>query len=354
MPKLPPKAPQSKRPWLDSVPPPLRAAIERLGGPELATELGAGPSSRPPAPPDRFEPESAELSEQPRRIRRTAQRLERKHEQRQKNSYVARLARAHARHQNWLDRHREKMRERRGPEATPPPEWSRELWRDCQDIMFDLTGRAARIHLSRLRYPAWATMVRRCALGEVAGEVTRDWSSERARALACSGLAMCRSAERTKFPHAKFSFLLRGFTRGAFAALVQGPRLRPVHVNTIGGVHRAGADAHSGQLGYLPALAAYGLCRRVHVPPERCEPWECWTVRRRQADGSVVDVVVSSNRYQVVNPNPYDGHLDVDARTRLLELANGALSGEALRLRPRTSRPPAPLPAPPATPAPPD
>lgn len=313
----------------------MRDAVKRLGGAELAGELELGAPSM-----DRLPPSSPDLSG-PRRVRRTAQRVQNAQSRRRDASYLAKLGREHAKQNAWLDRHRERMAARRGAEDQPPPGWSRELWRDCQDVMHDVTGKAARIHLSRLRYPAWSAMIRRAALGELGGECSRDWSSERARAVTCVGLALCRSAQRTRRT-GKYTFVLRGFTRGAFAALVKGPRARAVHINTVAGVHRAGAAAHSGQLGYLPALAAAGLCYRQQLPAEQCESWERWVTR----DGSIY----AANRYWLVNPNPYDGHLDTDVRTRLLELAAAALSSDALTLRPRAPRASEASPAPPAKP----
>lgn len=344
MSKLPPTRRTAKRPSLDALSARLAAAVE--------LELPPAPTSAVPTPlPDRSAELERDLSSS-RRIRRTAQRVKRDRARKRELGYVDRLARAHAKDRAWLERHRKRMADRRGEETKPPPGWGRELWRDCQDVLYDLTGKAARVHLARLRYPAWSSMIRRAALGEVDGVCTRDWSSERARAIVCVGLALCRSAQRTR--GLKWCFLVRGFTREAFAELVRGARARRPHANTIGGIHRKGAPAFSGQLGYLQALQAFGLCYRQRTPLEQAESWERWKVTRRQPDGSVEEMTVTTNRYWLANPNPYDGRLDEDLRLRLAELAATAADSRALHLRPRPPRPSSAPPAPPLEPAPPD
>lgn len=321
----PPKPPDATARWIQRAPSSLVAQLERLTGGELAAIAAASK----PAP-------AGELVN--REQRRAAGRVAQRHSsssssspppppprKRRKRGYVAELRAHWLRQQRWLDRHRELMRQRRGPEPEPPPALAIGVWRACHDVMYDLTGKAARVHLSRLR-PVWRTAIRRAALGELAGECRRDWSSERARAIVCVGLVLCCSARRSK-RRGTWTHCVRGYTRGLFVKVTQGARLRPHHLNTISGVHRPGADPLSGQMGYLQALKRAGLFYRQQLPAQHVEPWERWKGR----DG----VLRSANRYWLCNPDPYDGHLGDDVRRSLLELAAGALRSEQLVLRQR-------------------
>lgn len=309
----------------------LRDTIERLSGSELAAandaarplELGGRATDAPPN----------------RQQRRAGERVQQRRRAKVKASYVAQLERHHARNERWLKRHRGRMAERRGgPEPTPPPAIALDTWRACADVMHDVTGAAARVHLSRVP-PVWAGAIRRAALGELAGDCARDWASDRARGIVCVGLVLCSSSRRAR-RKGKYPCIVRGITRGVFAAACKGARTRKPHLNTISGVHRRGAAAESGQIGYLQALQRAGLFYRQQLPASdpSVEPWERWPGR----DG----VTRTANRYWLVNPIPYDGHLTNDVRAALLELASTALQLEALKLRararPSSSGPPTP------------
>jgi hypothetical protein len=349
----------------------MREAIERLGGP--GGGLGGVSLDRSEAPPANLSsnapkwrgparrsrssaPPRAAADARPdlgsRREQRAAARVEQrapKRPQPRRNGYVDRLAQHWQRHQRWLEAARKKVQARRGLAAEPLPPYaliSPELWRDCMDIAWDPTGKAAKIHLARLRRPAWAAIIRKAALGELAsGECMRGWSSERARGIAIDGLILCRLQQRGR-RRGKWIGLVRGVTRGAFAAAASGARDRRLHRNTISGRHRMGAAAESGHIGYLDALEAYGLIYRQRLPAHQVATWERWTGR----DGKTY----AANRYWVINPDPFDGHLPpagavtraggveawtraalrADVRAALLELHRAAMRSDEIRLVP--------------------
>jgi hypothetical protein len=261
--------------------------------------------------------------------KRAAEHVQRRPARPARNGYVKKLRRCWERNQRWLDRHRANMAKIRGPERECPPAVPLEVWRIADEIMLDTTGRAARIHLARLP-PLWAAQVRRAALGLDDGEVTRGWSSERARAIVVTAIVCARAKGRVRRGDAQWPWVVKGYTRGVFAKIAQGTRLAPVHVNTIRGVHcggRAQLADESAQLGYLDALRRTGFLKWQRLPAERVEPWERWTGR----DGRKY----AANRYRLCNPDPYDGQIRDDVRSALLQLARRASSADSLRLRPR-------------------
>lgn len=193
--------------------------------------------------------------------------------------------------------------------------------------MHDSTGRVARIYLSRL--PAvWAGAIRRAALGQVAGECIRDWSHPRARAIVANALVLCRQGMKRgrTYRKGRWTHCVKGLTRGLFATVAQGARVRRPHRNTVRGVHRKGGDPLAGGQGYLDALRAAGLLYWQRLPASCVEPWERWNGR----DGKKY----ASNRYWLCNPSEYDGNLKADAQGALLELARLATRVDDLRLRP--------------------
>ncbi len=286
-----------------------------------------------------------------RAARRAAERVRRKQRRRDRASYMGGLERHRKRVDSMLASHRERMRARRGPEPECPPSFRLQDWRRADACWHDNTGKFARAWLALLP-PVWAGIIRCAALGEVDGGVTRLWDSERARAIVILGCVIVGNAHASR-RKGKHRYLVRGFTRGAFAAICRGGRGRALHLNTISGQHRMGAPDHSGELGYLDALKRAGLFYSQQLPAEQVTPWERWKVTRgkRGGDGTE-DLSVTTNRYWLINPNPYDGHLVAEVRVMLLAFAESALSSAALRLRerarPASSDAPAPAKAPPA------
>lgn len=316
--------------WLDANPQ-LRARLERLGALSEQDRRTSGDRSGTAAGSELGgSPELNDHQAGARRERRAAAAAEKRSARRQQLSYVAQLRRVHERNERWRRRHRKRMEARRGPEQHPPPGYPRELWIDVQECLHDLTGRVIRHELSKLR-PVWAAMVRRAALGEHGdGTCARDWTSERARNIAAFGIAECRLAMRTR-RKGKHTHVVTGYTRGAWCALLQGSRSRPLHVNTL-----------SCASGYIRALRDAGLLYRQQLPAGEVEPYERWVNR----DGETF----ASNRYWLCNPNPYDGHLQSDVRKALLDLAIAASAKDFLIVTRRPRKAPLHVPSEPQAP----
>lgn len=361
--------------FLERLPAQSRAIVERQAGGALATApLSSAPLPvvpRPHAPAAqpigaRGTNKSCTISSYPaepsgRSERRAATRVQRKHDRRARLGCADHLARHRRRVEKMLDGHRARMAERRGAEPVCPPSLRLDDWRFADACWYDSTGRTAIAGLKSLP-PVWAGAIRRAALGEVDGECTRKFDSERARAIVILGVALCSNAIATR-RKGKRCHIVRGFTIGAFQTLCRGGRARPLHRNTVKGYHDLEATelvagpnglrrrtkpshAHTSMIGYLDALEAAGLFYAQQVPPHEAEPWEIWKVKRkRKGSAELAEIEVTSNRYWLVNPNPFDGHLTAEVRTCLLQLADSALSSAALRLRPRARRPSSAAPA---------
>jgi hypothetical protein len=243
------------------------------------------------------------------------------------------------------------MKDRGRTEEQIPPQWTLAQWLEADAMVRDTSGFMIELALRTLA-PLWAAQIRRAALGDPSS-FARDWAVERARNVAALLIVLARTRKPSR-RKGRWSFQVRGYTRGALAEVIKGARTQPVSLNTISGIHRGGQlDDDSAQLGYLQAGERSGFLRIQQLPPERCEPWECWTKVGKRRDGSTETRTVTTNRYSLSNPNPYDGNVAEEVRRWHLQLIAAAEAAGELRRRPRTRQPSEPPPLP-SEPLPPD
>lgn len=144
------------------------------------------------------------------------------------------------------------------------------LWLLCAMVIADRSGRAARVELAKLKNRPAAGAILRASIAPELGAERRSWSDLRTRRIAALGLAIVHLADPTRRRDQWGGGLVRGIPRGALCALLRDP-LDPrssatPSISALVGVHRPGATADTGQVGYLNALAAAGLLYRQQLP----------------------------------------------------------------------------------------
>lgn len=293
----------------------LRAALERLGGPQAAAELDRVGRRR--------SAEEAAQEAQSRQERRIAAALAqraataRAHpaipaSPRKHDRHVAALAKRQKRDARWLATHRQRCAER--GMVAPSPAAPVHVWDLISDILSDPSGRAVRIHVGRARNVVALGALRLAALGlDAHGYPRRSFASAYARHVFALGLSMLQLCADTK-RKGRYRSVVRGFTFGAWLAMLRDPWTgKQLHQNTLSGRHRSWASLERSQLGYLDALREAGFLYWQQLPGNDPEvaPWERYQTDRGPR---------SSLRYWIVTDDAHDGHLFDRVRARLQEL----------------------------------
>lgn len=191
-----------------------------------------------------------------------------------------RMKRARARDLAHMDRLHRRLKAAGVSLVSPLRCIPRSVWIGSREMMADLTGTAARIHLKQLNNPVAAGAIAKAALvPREDGSTVYTWADARARKIATLSVALFKlgAPTRRKGP---FTTVVRGVTRGALCALLEDPYdgSRP-GLSALSGRH-AGRQREStlenGQLGYLTALELVGFMYRQQVPVEVAQPFERW------------------------------------------------------------------------------
>lgn len=259
--------------------------------------------------------------------------------------YLARLEREGRRLGRWRDREIERLKKfsLEGEGAlTPRAGWKREAWISFRTNRWDDSGHTIRANLAELELKGYGPLVGAivdAALGhvDVAGFRSRDWTSDRARAVGAEMIALFLQSKRS-YRKGPYQHCVTGITLSSFLALHENPYNgeRP-HRNTLIGVHRSDGTADNGGVGYNLALAETGAMYWSQMPVDKVEPYERWKVERvNKATGEVVIEEHASNRYHLLTSHIDNAHATERTRARLRELAErcAVLTERRIALRP--------------------
>lgn len=210
------------------------------------------------------------------------------------------------------------------------------VWRECWRIVGDVSGRAAQWALARCKNAVFVGAFKKAmrrADGSVYSLAGAGAASLRARRIAAAWQALIHLAKSTG-RRGGFNALVMGISQGALCALLRDPH-NPDHAdgtpcrNALFGVHRPGAAADSGEVGYFVVLREAGMYYAQQLPTrtadERAKLWAC---ERFGPSGR------ATNRYWLVTTEAVETLTSEELRAAVLGLeAEARLSLRAVRRR---------------------
>lgn len=285
----------SSRSLYDKLPENVRKAFESHGVTAESFTSGHVPPARneSPEPCNRQERRAKEKVERPRRepVRLPDGRY--KSAKGRKADIQKRQQRARERDLQHMDRLHRRMKQAGISLEAPLRCIPTAVWIMCREILADRSGQAVRLYLKREPNKVAVGCILQAALVPLeGGGYLHTWADDRSRKIAALGLALLHLSVGT-LRKGPYTSIVRGFTRGAFRALLADPfepENKPA-LTTLSGVHRRGGSVQNGQLGYLTALERSGFMYRQQIPPEAALPnerWGDWTSNRYWLVGSML------------------------------------------------------------------